>query len=487
MAIHLCRSYCINSDSEMERRMPEDTAPIDTHLAILRDGFTGTILQPNDPGYDDARRVHNGMIDRHPALIARCLGTADVVDALAFGIEHQLQIAVRGGGHNVAGRAVCDDGLMIDLSLMKGIWVDPERRRVRAQAGVCWAEFNRATQLHGLATTGGAVGSTGIAGLTLGGGFGYLMGKFGYTVDNLVSVEMVTVEGQVLSASEHENAELFWGLRGGGGNFGIVTSFEFALHSVGPIVHGGLIAFEGEDAAKTLGYLRASAGDADDDMTAVCSMTHAPDGSGRKLAAMLVCHTGGKERAEPVLSRIRDLAKPTIDHLGPIAYEELNQLLDAGFPKLAMNYWKSCFVADLTDEIVAILTEQFQACPSVMSKLIIECPRGEALRRAPDATAFPHRSRGFSVMILSQWQAPADTEINIRWARDTFDKLHPHTVKGGYINYLGDDDMDERVQEVLGPNFARLQALKDRYDPRNILRLNQNIPPSKSKAVPSSL
>lgn len=458
----------------MSLDMKNNVAQLDALSARL----SGAVLLPSDSDYDDVRRVHNGMIDRRPAVIARCQGTADVVDALAFGIEQGLEVAVRGGGHNVAGRAVCEGGLMIDLSLMKGIWVDPANRRVRAQAGVCWAEFNRATQLYGLATTGGAVGTTGIAGLTLGGGFGYLMGKYGYTVDNLVSVELVTVDGEVLTASEQENSELFWGLRGGGGNFGIATSFEYALHPVGPVVHGGLIAFAEDDAAGTLAFLRSLAEESDDDMTSVCSMTHAPDGSGRKLAAMLVCHCGGQHRAEPVLDKIRGLAPPVIDRLGPIEYTELNLLLDPGFPKLAMNYWKSCFVADLTNEVVAILNEQFRLCPSTMSKLIVESPHGAALRKKPDATAFPHRSQGFSVMILAQWEDSKETDANIAWARETYERLLPHAQQGGYINYLDEDDIENRTRQVLGANFQRLQALKDRYDPRNILHLNQNIPPS---------
>ncbi len=449
------------------------------HLAALTSRFSGVIVLPGDADYDAVRRVHNGMIDRRPAIIARCAGEADVVDALAFGIEHDLEIAVRGGGHNVAGRAVCDGGLMIDLSLMKGIWVDPANRRARAQAGVCWGEFNRATQLHGLATTGGAVASTGIAGLTLGGGFGYLMGKHGYTIDNLVSVDLVTAGGDVLTASETENAELFWGLRGGGGNFGIATSFEYALHPVGPTIHGGMIAFEFQDRRKVLEYMRDAASDTDDEMTAVCSMTHAPDGSGRKLAAMLVSHCGDDGLACRALDDVRAIARPEIDRLGPIAYTDLNQLLDAGFPMHALNYWKSCFVEQLTDAVIQVLSRQFAACPSTMSKLIVERPHGAALRRAPEDTAYPHRSPGYSILVLGQWSEPEQNDENIAWVRDTYDLLAPHGVVRAYSNYLSDDEYEDRLGDALGPNFQRLQALKDRYDPGNVFHLNQNIPPSR--------
>lgn len=458
--------------------MTLDTQTNGSPVADLKEMLSGDVLLPGDATYDEVRRIHNGMIDRRPAVIAQCFGTADVTDALAFGLEQNFEIAVRGGGHNVAGRAVCDDGLMIDLSPMKGIWVDPQRQRVRAQAGVCWAEFNRATQLHGLATTGGAVGSTGIAGLTLGGGFGYLMGKYGYTSDNLLSVELVTADGSVLHVSDESNPELFWGLRGGGGNFGIATSFEFQLHKVGPIVHGGLIANNFDDTEKTLRFIRDLAVDPDDEMTVVASLTHAPDGSGKKLAAMLVCHCGAAERAEQALGQVRKVAAPVIDRLGPISYTQLNQLLDPGFPKLALNYWKSCFVNSMSDEVMEILTEQFARCPSSMSKLIVEAPHGAALRRLPSYTAFPHRSSGFSILILAQWQDPSLTEENISWARNTYDRLEGHTAPGGYSNYLGDDEKLERVKQIFGDNFGRLQALKDRYDPTNIFQLNQNIPPT---------
>lgn len=449
-------------------------------LKALKGRLSGTILCPDDADYDDVRRVHNGMIDRRPNVIARCMGEADVVDALAFGVERNLEIAVRGGGHNVAGRAVCDGGLMVDLSLMKGIWVDPVNRRVRAQAGVCWGEFNRATQLHGLATTGGAVASTGIAGLTLGGGFGYLMGKYGYTIDNLLSIDLVTADGSVLTASEMENTDLFWGLRGGGGNFGIATSFEYALHPLAPTVHGGLIAFDFEDRHKVLEFMRDSAQSIDDEMTAVCSMTHAPDGSGRKLAAMLVCHCGAADRAELRLAEVRAIATPVIDRLGPIAYTELNQLLDPGFPKLALNYWKSRFVETMSAKVIDILCDQFAACPSAMSKLIVERPHGAALRREPSDTAFPHRSPGYSILILGQWAVPGKTDENIAWVRDTFDRLGPYSKSGAYSNYLNGDEYEARVGEALGGNLHRLRTLKDRYDPRNIFHLNQNISPSVS-------
>ena len=442
--------------------------------------LSGPILMPGDDGYDAARRVHNGLIDRRPAVIARCIGSADVADVLAFAVAEALEIAVRGGGHNVAGRAVCDGGMMIDLSLMKGTWVDPARRRVRAQAGVTWGEFNRATQLHGLATTGGAVSSTGVAGLTLGGGFGFLMGRFGYTIDNLISVELVTATGDVVQASAEENPDLFWALRGGGGNFGIATGFEFALHPVGPTVHGGLIAHPFSAAKPMLGFYRDLTGTTDDDLTVAASLTHAPDGSGRKLAAMMPCHCGAAEDAKSPLDHIKRFGVPVIDRLGRLSYTALNQMLDPSFPKLALNYWKSCFVDQLSDDVIAILQEQFARCLSPMSKLIVEHFHGAALRPAPTATAFPHRSAGYSILIIAQWRDDSDSERNIAWARETYDRLRPHARAGAYSNYMGDDEALSRVKQAFGDNFQRLQQIKDRYDPANLFRRNQNIPPSLS-------
>jgi FAD/FMN-containing dehydrogenase len=458
--------------------MAPDTLAGTKEFQALQEEFSGQLILPSQDGFDTIRRVHNGMIDRHPAVIARCLGTADVVGAVGFAVGQGLEISVRGGVHNVAGRAVCDGGLMIDLSLMKGIWVDPKERRVRAQGGVNWGEFNRATQLHGLATTGGAVGSTGIAGLTLGGGFGYLMGKYGYTIDNLTSVELVTADGQVLTASNNENAELFWGLRGGGGNFGVATNFEYALHPVGPTIAGGRIAFDFEETARVLDFMAGMGRQDDDDFTAVCSLTHAPDGSGRKLAAMLVSHFGNEPQAESSLNDVRAIGAPVLDQLGDISYAALNQLLDSSFPKLALNYWKSAFVEALSDPVKTILSEQFAACPSAMGKLIVERPHGAALRQGPTATAFPHRTPGYSILILGQWKDKAETEENLFWVRDTFGRLQPHSQAGAYGNYLSDDDLHSRLGEVFGDNLERLRALKDRFDPDNVFHLNQNILPS---------
>ena len=447
-------------------------------ISPLEDSLSGLVLLPGDDGFETARRVHNGMIDRQPAVIARCIGSADVADALAFAIEHDLEVAVRGGGHNVAGRAVCDDGMMIDLSPMKGAWVDPRRRRIRIEAGATWGEFNRATQLHGLATTGGAVSSTGVAGLTLGGGFGFLMGKHGYTIDSLLSVELITADGKVVRASDEENQELFWGLRGGGGNFGVATSFEFALHPVGPTVHGGLIAYPIDAAREVLGYYRDLTADLADELTIAASLTHTPDGSGTKLVAMLAGHCGPSGHALSALEPIKNFGSPVVDNLGPLSYSALNRMLDAGFPKLALNYWKSCFIDELSADVIAILDEQFAGCPSPMSKLIVEHFHGAALRPDPSAMAFPHRSAGYSILIISQWRDGEQNEPNIAWARETYDRLAPYSRNGAYSNYMDDDESMARVSQAFGDNFPRLRKLKDQYDPTNIFHRNQNIPPS---------
>ncbi len=448
-------------------------------VAPLEEGFSGQVLLPGDDGFETARRVHNGMIDRHPAVIAQCIVNADVRDALAFAIEHNLEVAVRSGGHNVAGRAVGDDGMMIDLGLMKGTWVDPKRRRVRVQAGVNWGEFNRATQLQGLATTGGAVSSTGVAGLTLGGGFGFLSGKCGYTIDALRSVELVTAAGDVVQASEEENAELFWGLRGGGGNFGVATGFEFDLHAIGPTVHGGMIAYPFDEAGEMLRFYRGLTHDLADEFTVLAGLTHGRDEPRTKLAAIVPCHCGAPDAATACLEEIKSFANPVLDNLGPLPYSAMNQIFDAGVPKLDLYYWKSCFIEELSDEVIALLVEQFANCPSRRTKIFVEHFHGAVLRQAPSAMAFPHRDAGYSILIITQWTDPADNDRNIAWARRTYDLLAPHSREGAYTNYMDDDEGTARVHQAFGDNFPRLQALKNRYDPDNLFYRNQNIPPSK--------
>ena len=304
--------------------------------------FLGVLLRPDQSGYDEVRRVHNGMIDRRPALIAGCVGNADIVDAVNFARTHGLELAVRGGGHNVAGRAVCDDGLMLDMSLMKGIHVDPVRRTARAQGGVTWREFNRETQAHGLATTGGVISTTGIAGLTLGGGLGWLMAKHGLAMDNLVSAEVVTASGDIVRASKEENADLFWGLQGGGGNFGAVSWLEYRLHPVGTVT-SGLIAHPFDRARDVLKFFREITSGLPDDLTIFGGLLHAPDGA--QIAVMIVCHCGPLAEAETALEPIKKFGSPILDSVGPTSYEETNKMLDAGFPRGALNYWKSNFMS----------------------------------------------------------------------------------------------------------------------------------------------
>jgi len=440
--------------------------------------FSGQLLQPNDPGYDEARKVHNGLIDRRPALIARCSGVADVVEAVNLARKLNLEVAIRGGGHNVAGRATIDDGLMIDLAPMKAVRVDPQACTARAEGGVNWGEFNTATQQHGLAVTGGIISSTGIAGLTLGGGLGWLMGKYGLALDNLRSVELVTADGQVVRASKDERADLFWALRGGGGNFGVATSFEFQLYPVGPTVTGGIVAYPFDRARDVLRFYRDFTPSLPDEMVMFGGLLHAPDGSGTKLAAMVTCHCGPLAAGETATLPLKQVATPAMDAIGPMPYSQLNGMLDGGFPKGALNYWKSSFLAQLSDDAIDMMIARFARCPTPMGALLLEHFHGAATRVAVGDTAFPHRRDGYNLLVLSEWIESALTLRCIAWARETYEAMEPFLASGRYVNYLGDDEAGDPVAAAYGPNYVRLRQIKTKYDPNNFFHMNQNILPT---------
>lgn len=444
----------------------------------LRANFFGTISLPGDPDYDSLRMVQNGLIDKRPAAILVCRGTADVVASVNFARSKGLEVSVRGGGHNVAGRAVCDDGVMVDLAQMKGIYVDAGGRTCRAQPGVTWGELNRETQLYGLATTGGVVSTTGIAGLTLGGGIGYLMGKYGTSSDNLLSAQVVTADGHVLNASANDNSDLFWALRGGGGNFGIVTSFGYQLHPVGPDITGGLITFPFESAGSVLRSFRELAATVPDETVIQAGLVHAPDGSGLKLAGVLACHCGPIDEGQAQLASIRKFGDPVMDGLGVMKYEALNSMLDAAFPKGGLNYWKSAFMKELSDEAIDTLISHFAKCPSPTSGLFLEHFHGAATRVEVKATAFPMRQEGFNFILISYWTDRAASDENIQWARETYSAMEPFFVGGTYVNYIDSDGNERSVESAYGANFERLQEIKKRYDPSNFFHLNQNIPPA---------
>ena len=445
--------------------------------AELSTTFSGQVLRPEDAEYEDARKVHNGLIDKRPALIARCRGTADVVEAVNFARAHGLEVAVRGGGHNVAGRATIDGGLMIDLTPMKGIYVDPKRRRVRAQGGATWADLNRETQLHGLAVTGGVVSTTGIAGLTLGGGLGWLMSKYGLALDNLQSLEVVTADGPVIQTSAAEHPDLFWAVRGGGGNFGVATSFEYRLYPVGPAITGGLVAHPFARAREMLRFYRDFTASLPDEHTVFAGLIHAPDGSGAKLAAMVSCHSGSLAEGEVAMRPLKEFGPPAMDALGSISYSQLNSMLDAAYPKGALNYWKSSFLSQLTDTAIDVMIENFARCPTPMGQLLLEHFHGAATRVGATDTAFPHRSEGYNFLVLGEWMAPADTGRCIAWAKQTYAEMEPFFAAGRYVNYLGDDEAGEPTVAAYGANYRRLQEIKTKYDPTNFFHMNQNIRP----------
>jgi FAD/FMN-containing dehydrogenase len=468
--------------------MPTATAiPEATTLDLerLRDSLHGPLIQPGDRGYDEARSIWNGAIDRRPACIARCTGVADVVAAVRFARDRDLEIAVRSGGHGVGGHALCDGGLVIDLSPMKGIRVDPARRTARAEAGVLWGELDRETQLFGLATVGGIVTHTGIAGLTLGGGIGWLMRKYGATVDNLLSADVVTADGEVVTASQERNPDLFWGIRGGGGNFGIVTSFEYRLHPVGPIVLAGPIFHPLEDAPEVLRFYRGFIADAPDELTTIFNLRAAPplpflpeDVHGKPIVMVGACYTGSPEDGAEVVRPLKQFGSPIVDLLEPKPYTALQSMFDPSVPHGWHYYWKSVELPPLTDGAIETLVERASALTSPKS-YCIAFQLGGALGRVADSdTAFSQRGAAHNVNINAIWtEEDPEAERHIAWARDFFDAMQPHAGGHVYLNFLGDEGGD-RVRQAYGAeNYKRLVELKRTYDPTNFFRLNQNIAP----------
>jgi len=451
--------------------------PLSEVVTTLAGTFTGQLLRGGDAGYEEARKVHNGLIDKRPALIARCRGVADIVDAVKVARDRKLEVAIRGGGHNVAGRATIDGGVMIDLSLMKGIHVDPKTRSARAQGGLTWNEFNRETQLHGLATTGGVVSTTGIAGLTLGGGLGWLMGKHALALDNLLSVDLVLADGRILTARKDENTDLFWALRGGGGNFGVAASLEYRLHPIGPIVTGGLIAYPFSAAWDVLRFFRDVTASLPDEFMVFGGLIHAPDGSGTKLVALVVCHCGPLGAGESATQPIKKFGAPAMDVIGPMPYAQVNAMLDAAYPRGALNYWKSNFLSSLSDEAIRAMIDCFATCPTPMGQLLLEHFHGAVTRVGVTDTAFPHRARGYNLVVLSEWMDPKDNNACTAWARDSYQAMQPFMGSGRYVNYLGDDEPGDPVAAAYGSNHRRLQQIKAKYDPENFFHINQNIRP----------
>jgi FAD/FMN-containing dehydrogenase len=445
----------------------------------LKQNLRGELLAPTGAGYDAARQVWNGMIDKRPALIARCVGAADVTECVKFAREHDVLVSVRGGGHNVAGNGVCDGGLMIDLSRMKSVRVDPVRRTARGDPGLTWGEFDRETQAFGLATTGGQISTTGIAGLTVGGGWGHLARKHGLASDNLLSIDLVTANGQFLTASATEHEDLFWGVRGGGGNFGIVTSFEYQLHPVGPVL-AGIVAYSFQKAKEVLKLFREFTTAAPDEMASGLILITLPDGT--PVTGVVVCYNGPPEEGERALKPLRAFGPPLMDQIGPIPYTAAQQLLDAFYPPGLQNYWKSSFLKSITDEVIEIMADYCAERPSPMCHGLIEHELGGAVSRLDrEATAFPHRDVQYSFMSLGVCTEPAEAEECVRWAREFWEAMQPCSTGGVYVNYLGReaDEGAERIKAAYGPQtYQRLVALKNKYDPANLFRLNQNIKPT---------
>jgi FAD/FMN-containing dehydrogenase len=459
-------------------------SPDEGDVGALHDRLHGDLLNPGDEGYEEARTVFNAMIEKYPSYVVRPTGAADVMAAVDFAREHDLLLSVKGGGHNFAGTAVCDDGLTIDCSGMDHVRVDPETRTARVGPGATWADFDHEAGAFGLATTGGLVSTTGVAGLTLGGGQGYLARKHGLTVDNLRSVDLVTADGELVHASEAENPDLFWALRGGGGNFGVVTSFEFDLHPVGPEVLAGPVFHPYEDAREALRFYREFTADAPDELACYALVARVPPEEpfpeayrGEPSVAFAVCYAGPTDEAEAAVEPLRAFGDPIVDAVGPMLYPALQRSFDDGSPEGYRWYTKSHYLDGLPDDVIDAILEFTDPFPGPLTQVALE-PMGGAIARVdPTATAFPHRDAAYSLGVWPAWADPDRDDELIEWAREFHEAIAPY-ADGVYANYL-DRDEGDRVENAYGENYERLARVKNEWDPENLFRMNQNVEPAR--------
>jgi hypothetical protein len=435
--------------------------------------FRGEVIQPADFGYEKARKIWNASIDKHPGIIARCAGVADVKAAVNFARENELLVAVRGGGHNVSGRALCDDGIVIDLSGMKGIHVNAKNHTARVQGGATLGDLDRETHVFGLAVPAGIISKTGIAGLALGGGVGWLVRKYGLTCDNVLSFDIVTADGKPRLASSNENEELFWALRGGGGNFGVVTSFEFRAHPVSTVL-GGLIIYPRNRGAEVLRFYRDFTQSAPEELTAYAALLHTPDGI--PAVAVVACYCGDLTEGEKVLKSLRSFSSPMVDMIQPMPFPQMQTLLDGAFPAGNHNYWKSTFLRELSDDAIVVLVEHANRSTSPLTGVVIEYYGGAASRVGVSETAFAQRQAQYSLIFLAQWTNPGESQLHIEWARALADSIRPFSSGAYYLNYLGEEGEDT-IKAAFGLNYDRLMTVKKKYDPENFFCLNENIKP----------
>ena len=469
------------SDLQVKTRTGGKTTLKADTLQEFKGRLRGEIIQPHDASYNEARKVYNAMHDRRPALIVEAAGVADVIAAVTFARKHDFLLAVRGGGHSASGFGTCDDGVVLDLGRLKGVRVDPERRTVRAEGGCTWGDLDHATHAFGLATPGGIVSTTGIAGLTLGGGMGYLARRCGLSCDNLLSADVVTADGNFVTCSEDRERDLFWGIRGGGGNFGIVTSFEYRLHPVADIFGGPVFFPLDGDVVRSY---RDFIGKAPEELGAIFAFTMAPPlpflpeaWHGKPVSAVVACWTGAIEDGEEILAPLKDWGQVIGAHLGRMPYPALNSLFDELVPPGLQQYWKANFVRELPDKAIEAHLEHAVRVPCVESGTFL-FPIDGACHRVPrGGTAFAHRDVPFSTVIAGAWPDPADNAQNMRWVREYYEALRPHSEEGGYVNFMSGDDQS-RVRVNYGDNYERLVQIKARYDPANLFHMNQNLAPS---------